>query len=95
MFDPAGIEALIGRLRKVLVAMTTDPGRQLSSIDVLDEHEHARLDEVGNRAVLSAPAPAAVSIPVLFDAQVARTPEAVAVTLPGPLMDVSRIGAGV
>ena len=28
----------------------------------------------GNRAVLTAPAPAPVSVPVLFAAQVARTP---------------------
>ena len=34
----------------------------------------------GNRAVLSQPAPAPVSIPVLFAAQVARTPEAVAIS---------------
>ena len=34
----------------------------------------------GNRAVLTQPAPAPVSIPVLFAAQVARTPEAVAMT---------------
>ena len=40
--------------------------------------EHARLDEIGNRAVLTAPAPAPVSIPALFAAQVARAPEAVA-----------------
>ena len=60
--------------------MTTDPARRLSSIDVLDEAERARLDEVGNRAVLTQPAPVAVSIPALFAAQVARAPEAVAVT---------------
>ena len=47
---------------------------------MLDEAERARLDEVGNRAVLTRPAPAAVSVPALFAAQVARTPEAVAVT---------------
>src|SRR6201981_1365342 len=58
--------------------MTADPTRPLSSIDLLDEPEHARLDEIGNRAVLTQPAPPGVSIPVLFDAQVARTPEAVA-----------------
>ena len=40
--------------------------------------EHARLDEIGNRAVLTRSAPSAVSVPVLFAAQVARTPEAVA-----------------
>ena len=42
--------------------------------------EHARLDGWGNRAVLTQPAPPPVSIPVLFAAQVARTPEAVAMS---------------
>ena len=80
VFDAASIEALIERLQRVLVAMTADPTRRLSSIDVLDAGEHARLDEIGNRAVLTQPAPRAVSVPVLFAAQVARTPEAVALT---------------
>jgi amino acid adenylation domain-containing protein len=67
-------------LRRVLVAMTAEPTRRLSSIDVLDEAEHARVAEVGNRAVLTRPASAPVSIPVLFAAQVARAPEAVALS---------------
>src|SRR5262249_44736542 len=46
-------------------------------IDLLDAGEHARLDGWGNRAVLTQPA-TPVSVPVLFAAQVARTPEAVA-----------------
>ena len=59
--------------------MTADPrARRLSSMDVLDAGEHARLDEWGNRAVLTRPATPPVSIPVLFAAQVARAPEAVA-----------------
>ena len=66
--------------------MTADPTRRLSSVDVLDEAEHARLDEVGNRAVLTRPASSAVSVPVLFAAQVARTPEAVAVSFEGRSM---------
>ena len=36
VFDAASIEALIERLRRVLVAMTADPARRLSSVDVLD-----------------------------------------------------------
>ena len=44
VFDAASIEALIERLERVLVAMTADPGRLLSSVDVLGEGEHARLD---------------------------------------------------
>ncbi len=86
VFDTASIDTLIERLQRVLVAMTADPAARLSSIDVLDAAEHARLDEIGNRAVLTAPAPPAVSVPVLFAAQVARTPDAVAVTFEGRSM---------
>ena len=60
--------------------MSADPTRRLSSMDLLDDGEHARLDGWGNRAVLTQPAPRAVSIPVLFAAQVARAPEAVAIS---------------
>ena len=80
VFDAASIDTLVGRLQRVLVAMIADPTARLSSIDVLDADERAGLDEMGNRAVLTRPAPAAVSIPALFTDQVARTPEAVAVT---------------
>ena len=86
VFDAASIEALIERFERVVVAMTADPTRRLSSMDVLDAGEHARLDGWGNRAVLTQPAPTAVSIPVLFAAQVARAPEAVAVTFEGRSM---------
>ncbi len=79
VFDAASIETLIARLQRVLVAITTDPARRLSSVDLLDDAEHAHLAEIGNRAVLTQPV-AAVSVPVLFAAQVARTPDAVAVT---------------
>jgi amino acid adenylation domain-containing protein/thioester reductase-like protein/non-ribosomal peptide synthase protein (TIGR01720 family) len=83
VFDAASIEALIERLRRVLAAMTAEPTRRLSSMDLLDEAEHARLDEWGNRAVLTRPAPLPASIPVLFAAQAVRTPEAVALTFEG------------
>ena len=36
VFDADSIEALIERLRRVLVAMTADPTRRLSSMDLLD-----------------------------------------------------------
>ena len=79
VFDAASIETLIERLQRVLVAMTADPTQRLSSMDVLDAGEHARLDEIGNRAVLTQPA-TPVSIPVLFAEHVARSPEAVAIS---------------
>ena len=90
VFDAASIEALIERLGRVVVAITADPTRRLSSLDVLDEAEHARLEGWGNRAVLTQPASTPVSIPVLFAAQVARTPEAVALTCGERSMDLPR-----
>ena len=78
-FSSFDVSDLADRLQRVLVAMTADPTRRLSSIDLLDAGEHAELDGWGNRAVLTTPAPT-VSIPVLFAAQVARTPEAVALS---------------
>ncbi len=77
VFDTATVGAMAERLQRVLVAMTADPGQRLSSIDVLNAGEHARLEEIGNRATLTQPA-TPVSISELFAAQVSRTPEAVA-----------------
>ncbi len=85
VFDTETIQALVERLERVLVAMTADPTRRLSSVDLLDAGEHARLDEIGNRAALTRPA-TPVSIPALFTAQMARTPDAVAVTCEGRSM---------
>ncbi len=80
VFDAASVEALTERLRRVLEAIVDDPSRRLSSMDLLDEAEHARLDDWGNRAVLTQLADTPVSIPALFAQQVARAAEAVAVT---------------
>jgi glycopeptidolipid biosynthesis protein len=85
-FSDLDVGDVAERLRRVLVAMVADPGRRLSSMDVLDEPEHARLDEIGNRAVLARQVRAAVSIPAVFAAQVARVPEAVALTFEGRSM---------
>ena len=79
VFDAASIEALIERLRRVLVAMTADSTRRLSSVDLLDAGEHARLDEIGNRAALTAAA-LPVSVPALFAEHVQRAPDAVAIS---------------
>ena len=84
VFDADSIETLIERLQRVLVAMTADPTRRL----VVDGCARCRLStpgwmRSGNRAVLTGPATAPVSIPALFAAQVARAPEAVAISCGG------------
>ncbi|WP_139333252.1 non-ribosomal peptide synthetase, partial [Mycobacterium sp. SP-6446] len=86
VFGAASVEALIERFRRVLVAMTADPVRRLSSVDLLDADERARLDRWGNQTVLTEPAPASASIPTLFAAQVLRAPDAVALTYGGSSM---------
>nr|WP_245008737.1 non-ribosomal peptide synthetase [Mycolicibacterium farcinogenes] len=82
VFDASSIEIMVERLRRVLVAMTADPARTVSSVDVVDGAESARLDVFGCREVLTRPVVGA-SIPELFGAQVDRAPEAVAVRFEG------------
>ncbi len=63
VFDVAGIEALMERFTRVLEAMTADPTQPLSSVDLLDGGEHARMDGWGTQALLTQPASTPVSIP--------------------------------
>ncbi|WP_188113139.1 non-ribosomal peptide synthetase, partial [Mycobacterium simiae] len=60
-----------------MASTTSDPQQKLSSLDLLDDTEHRHLDVWGNRAALSRPT-CLLSIPELFGAQVARTPQDVA-----------------
>ncbi|WP_156749945.1 AMP-binding protein, partial [Mycobacterium sp. E2479] len=80
LFTPTTIDTLITRFEQILLAMTSDPTRALSSIDVLDQPEHTHLNQLGNRATLTRPPGSAVSVPVVFGEQLARTPDAVALT---------------
>ncbi|PRC45907.1 non-ribosomal peptide synthetase, partial [Mycobacterium sp. ITM-2017-0098] len=80
VFDAATIVTFVERLRRVLEAMTADPALRLSSVDVLDEAEHARLDDIGNRAALTLAAQNDESIPAMFAAQTARAPQAIAIS---------------
>ncbi|OBI83486.1 non-ribosomal peptide synthetase, partial [Mycobacterium sp. E740] len=80
VFDAVGVEGLIGRLERVVVAMAADPLRALSSVDVVGAVERGRLDVLGHRAVLGSPVGVGLSIPGLFAEQVARAPGAVALS---------------
>ena len=55
VFDAASIDTLTQRYIQVLVAMTTDPGRPLPAMDVLDGGKHARKEGRGRQAVLTQP----------------------------------------
>ena len=96
VYDASTVEGLVERLQRVLTAVTADPRRTLSTVDLLDEHERVRLDEIGNRSVLthfaahSTPVP---SLPELFGAQVGRTPDAVALTCEGRSLTYAELDA--
>ncbi|WP_156669618.1 non-ribosomal peptide synthetase, partial [Mycobacterium sp. E3339] len=83
VFDTATVATFVARLQRVVAAMTADPTRRLSSIDVLDEAEHARLRAIGNHGALEQAASPTRSIPEAFVAQVDRAPEAVAISYRG------------
>ncbi|WP_156764146.1 condensation domain-containing protein, partial [Mycobacterium sp. E3247] len=82
-FSNFDVSDLAGRLQRVLVAMAGDLSRVLSSVDLVGDAERARLEGLGNTAVLAGPAALPVSVPSLFAAQVARAPGAVALVCAG------------
>ena len=93
VFDAAGIETLIERFKRVLVAMTTDP----TAVVVVDGPAGCSMSSPGWMGGVigrcwPSPAPVSLSIPGLFAAQVARVPEAVALSFRGPLVDLPRAG---
>ena len=77
LFDEATVETLGGRLIRLLEAAVADPGRALGSLAILERcgarHHPAGLERHRARRL-----PAA-TLPALFAAQAARTPDAVAV----------------
>ncbi|WP_139807578.1 non-ribosomal peptide synthetase, partial [Mycobacterium avium] len=79
VFDPDTIRTLTERFRRVLDVLAADPGRHLSSIEVLEDTEFARLDVFGNRAALGR-STTGTSVPALFGAWAQRVPGAVAIS---------------
>ncbi|MEV5898327.1 non-ribosomal peptide synthetase, partial [Nonomuraea fuscirosea] len=75
LFDPASVARLAARLSGLLDLLLGDPQARLESVDLLEPDERHRLLTEWN----TAPAPAApATLPELFEAQAARTPDAVA-----------------
>ena len=83
VFDADTIEALVGRLERVVWSMSADPEQRVSAIDVVDDAEHDRLREWGNRGALTSSTTVSPTIPGLFAEHVAHSPAAVAVNFAG------------
>ena len=76
LFDQATVQALAGRLTRLLRQAAGDPGRRISQLDLLTAAERRRLLREWNDT--ARPVPAA-TLPELFEQQAARTPHAPAV----------------
>ncbi|HEU4881110.1 MAG TPA: amino acid adenylation domain-containing protein, partial [Longimicrobium sp.] len=76
LFEPATVERWMGYLRRVLREMAADPARRLDQLPIMPESERALVVETWNRT--ESPYPAESCIHERFEAQAARTPDAVA-----------------
>ncbi|OBJ70863.1 hypothetical protein A5643_09135 [Mycobacterium sp. 1274756.6] len=83
IYDQDSINKLVNRFQRVLTAIVADPGRPMSSVNLLDVDDGVVLDEFGHRAVLTGSKARATSIPETFVAHVAKRPSAVAVRCSG------------
>ncbi|MFC3998912.1 amino acid adenylation domain-containing protein [Nocardiopsis sediminis] len=76
LFDAATAEGMARRFTAVLRAVVADPARPIGALDLLTPDEERSLEAVWNGP--AAAAPGAATLPELFAAQAARTPDAVA-----------------
>jgi amino acid adenylation domain-containing protein len=80
LFDRDSVERLAERWVRVLEGLAADPGRRVSGVEVLAEGERRRLLEEWHEVPSEA---SPTTLAELFEAQVARTPGAVAVVCDG------------
>jgi amino acid adenylation domain-containing protein len=76
LFDEATILRMLGHFRKLLEAVVIDPDTQLADLPLLDDTEQQQLLHGWNAT--AAKFPAGKTLIDLFEAQVAKTPDAVA-----------------
>ncbi|MBW4702076.1 non-ribosomal peptide synthetase [Micromonospora sp. RL09-050-HVF-A] len=80
MFDTATAARIADRFVRVLTAVTAAPDRPVHRIDIVDDTERAALDRINDATTASR---TDASLAEQFSAQVARTPEAVAIVEDG------------
>ncbi|MEU2340119.1 amino acid adenylation domain-containing protein, partial [Streptomyces sp. NPDC013172] len=90
LFDAASVALIAERLVRVLEAVLADPGLPVSGVDVLGVAESDRVLRQWNHTGFVVPE---VSVPELFAAQVARTPDAPAVASGGVEVSYAELDA--
>ncbi|WP_405774631.1 non-ribosomal peptide synthase/polyketide synthase [Streptomyces sp. NBC_00859] len=89
LFDAETAERLVARWVRVLERLAVDPGLRLSTLGVLDDVERGRVVVEWNDSAVELPGDATVV--GLFEAQVARTPEVVAVVSGGECVSYAEL----
>jgi len=87
LFDRAAVEQIAERLTRLFEAISDAPLQRIGRIDLLDVSERRLLEQWNDtaRAVPSA------TLPALFEAQVGRTPEAVALVVAGQALSYAEL----
>ncbi|TQF02740.1 amino acid adenylation domain-containing protein [Kitasatospora acidiphila] len=90
LFDADVARLIAGSLARVLTAMADDPQARVDAVDVLGADERRRVLSEWND---TAAAGSGLMVPQVFEAQVARTPEAVAVVADGVSVSYAELDA--
>ncbi|MFD4245439.1 amino acid adenylation domain-containing protein, partial [Streptomyces sp. NPDC058525] len=90
LYDRATVTTLFERLGRLLAAAAADPGAPIGTLDILAPEERGLLRDEWNAT--AAPLPSG-SLPELFEAQAARTPDAVALAHNGGTVGYAELNA--
>ncbi|MFJ1747310.1 amino acid adenylation domain-containing protein [Streptomyces sp. NPDC088116] len=90
LFDADTVATLVARLVRLLDAAVTDPDRPIGAIGLLDAAERERTVVTWNDTATEVPR---VTLPELFQAQVARTPDAPALVFRGEEISYTELNA--
>ena len=91
LFDATTIERMLGHYRQLLQGIVADPMQRVSQLPLLHADERRQLLADWNDT--QATYPSDQTIPELFEAQVARTPNAVAVVFGQQQLDYAQLNA--
>ncbi|HSI52112.1 MAG TPA: amino acid adenylation domain-containing protein, partial [Ideonella sp.] len=95
LFDAATIERLAGHFTRLLQAIVADPGLPVGELDMLGSAERRRMLSEWNDTATAFPGvdPQATQVHRLFEAQVTRTPDSVAVVHEGHSLSYAELNA--
>ncbi|MFD6281867.1 amino acid adenylation domain-containing protein, partial [Streptomyces sp. NPDC060209] len=90
VLDRATVDVIAARFVRVLRQLIADPSQPVGRVDILEPAERVRLLEQFNDT--AAPAPQ-LTVPALFEAQAAQSPDAVAVVFEGAELTYAEVNA--